>query len=177
MVCNFFEQSKLEKQTAAAASIAKETKETLQVVVQTIGSNSETVETLQALGSSTGIVNSKLSAALVHPVPIVAPQPGPGKPCLQSCRLYVSEQSLGLSKTLTKKLNCLFRDIGAPENPVPTRAICDLYDQVRHDAVALLSLQSTIAKKEKDLAALRAQTSNIIPHKGNFKMTLFQEII
>ena len=50
----------------------------------------------------------------------------------------------------------LLRELGAPEQPLPTRAVCDAYDGVRKDAVSLLSVHNAIQKKEKELAALRA---------------------
>ena len=44
-----------------------------------------------------------------------------------------------------------------PENPLPTRTVCDLVDIVRRDACVLLGLQTSLAEKEKELAALKSQ--------------------
>jgi DNA methyltransferase 1-associated protein 1 len=82
--------------------------------------------------------------------------PTAGKPCLQSTRLTVGDQSANLSRVLVKKMQSLLRELGAPEQPLPTRAVCDAYDGVRKDAVSLLSVHNAIQKKEKELAALRA---------------------
>jgi hypothetical protein len=42
-----------------------------------------------------------------------------------------------------------------PERPLPTKSICDLIDQIRHDAVALISLQNAIIKKEKEMGQVK----------------------
>lgn len=54
----------------------------------------------------------------------------PGRPGLQSSRLVYDDSSMGLSKTLMRKMSTLLKELGAPEQPVPTRAVCDMYDQV-----------------------------------------------
>ena len=112
-----------------------------------------------------------------------------GKPALQSSRLAAAEYTTAISKTLLKKVACLLTDLGAPVNPLPTARVCDLYDkvshmllylpgntvvmislcmclQVRRDAVGLLSLQSLIGKKEREIAALRA-AGQLGDDKGN----------
>jgi DNA methyltransferase 1-associated protein 1 len=83
--------------------------------------------------------------------------PAAGRPALQSTRLQNTEQATALSKNLLKKMTCLLKELGVPDAPLATRAVCDTYDNVRRDAVALLSLQSTIQKKERELATLKAQ--------------------
>ena len=35
-----------------------------------------------------------------------------------------------LSKTLVRKMHVILRELGLPEVLTPTRAVCDLYDQV-----------------------------------------------
>ena len=92
--------------------------------------------------------------------------PSAGKPCLQSTRLTSSDQSSGLSRVLLKKMNSLLRELGAPENPLPTRAVCDAYDGVKRDAVALLSLHNAIQKKEKEIATLKGLNYAEVGHKG-----------
>lgn len=85
----------------------------------------------------------------------------PGKPCLQSSRLIVEESSLGLSKILFKKMNTLLKEFNPPIAPLPTKAICDMYDNVRQDTVALLSLQNILLKKEKDLQDIYQRNPNL----------------
>jgi DNA methyltransferase 1-associated protein 1 len=81
----------------------------------------------------------------------------PGKPTLQSLRIPVPDQKTNISKTLLKKMTSLLRDLGVPEAPIATRASLDFLDSVRQSAVALLSIQSAIARKEKELGALQAK--------------------
>mmetsp|Transcript_22673 Transcript_22673/g.33138 ORF Transcript_22673/g.33138 Transcript_22673/m.33138 type:complete len:538 (+) Transcript_22673:120-1733(+) len=89
-------------------------------------------------------------------------KPSPGNPCLQSARLALhSEQNQkvlnpDMSKSFMKKLVLYLQEQGMPDRLLPTRAVCDLNDQVRRNAATLLSLQNTLAKKEKDLVTLRA---------------------
>jgi len=80
----------------------------------------------------------------------------------------MTEEAMGLSKTLSKKLTVLLHDLGAPPAPLPTKAVCDLYDQVKNSALALLSIQSAIQKREKEIAALRGgvQEGLFLPHSA-----------
>ena len=63
-------------------------------------------------------------------------------------------------------MNCLLREFGAPETPLPTRAVCDTYDDVKRDIVALLSLHNAIQRKEKEIATLRGLNNTDVLHKG-----------
>ena len=59
--------------------------------------------------------------------------PAPGKPCLQSTRLSapVDGGSVNLSKALLKKMQVMLKELlSVPDNMVPTKAVCDLHDQV-----------------------------------------------
>ena len=49
---------------------------------------------------------------------------------------------------------------------MPTRAVCDAYDGVKRDAVALLSLHNAIQKKEKEISTLRGLNPTDIVHRG-----------
>ena len=80
----------------------------------------------------------------------------PGRPCLQSTRLIVNENSLNLSKTLLSKMQVYLKELGMPINPLPTKAVCDAVDQVNQDTMALLSIHNAILKKEKEIATLRS---------------------
>jgi hypothetical protein len=50
-----------------------------------------------------------------------------------------------------KKVQLLLLEYDMPENPLPTRGVCDLVDIVRRDACALLGLQTTLTRKEKEV--------------------------
>lgn len=104
--------------------------------------------------------------------------PAPGRPCLQSSRLYsgtvpplnltgslaeygVTKQDAGLtgnnlSKKMINKMILYLRELEIPENPLPTKAVCDAVEQVKLSTVTLLSLHNLIARKEKELALLQA---------------------
>mmetsp|Transcript_16202 Transcript_16202/g.33836 ORF Transcript_16202/g.33836 Transcript_16202/m.33836 type:complete len:174 (-) Transcript_16202:95-616(-) len=78
-----------------------------------------------------------------------------GVPFRQSCRLEAPMEKPGLSKQLIEKMNMVLSECKVPERPIPTRTVCDLYDQLRRDVVTLLSLQKTASKIEADLQAMR----------------------
>lgn len=104
--------------------------------------------------------------------------PVPGKPALQSSRLYsgivppvnlvgavgdigITKLDLGpggasLSKKMMLKMVMYLRELDVPETPLATRAVCDLVDTVKQNTVTLLSLHNVIAKKEKELSQLLA---------------------
>ena len=63
-------------------------------------------------------------------------------------------------------MNSFLRELGAPENPLPTRAVCDTYDSVKRETVALLSLHNAIQKKEKEIATLRGLNHTDEVRKG-----------
>lgn len=94
------------------------------------------------------------------PATVTVVCPMPGLPVLQSARLIVNEAALNLPRHITQRVNTLLQDLGAPEHPLPTRVVCDLYDQVRQDAVALAALQTAINRRERELAVYRAVEKN-----------------
>lgn len=114
--------------------------------------------------------------------PAVFTGPAPGRPALQSSRLYsgivpsvnltgvvgdigITKLDLGpggasLSKKMMLKMSMYLRELDVPETPLPTRAVCDLVDSVKQNTVTLLSLHNVIAKKEKELAQLLAANAS-----------------
>ena len=79
-------------------------------------------------------------------LPLTVAQPAPGRPCLQSTRLLTLEKNISLSKSLLKKMSSYVREVLSiqPESLLPTRAVCDMFDQVRVRVRALnTSKQST----------------------------------
>jgi hypothetical protein len=108
------------------------------------------------------------------------PQLGPqrGRPCLQSTRLFsgvypaptdtpgggVTGGDSGapaLSKALLLKMNAYLRELEIPEAPLPTRAVCDLVDQIKLSTIALLTLQKTLARKPKEVADLSVSIASV----------------
>ena len=114
-----------------------------------------TAETKQVAAAAVANAMAYSSSPFTLPLP-PDHSPAPGKPCLQSTRLVGGDEQSGLSRVLLKKMQSLLKELGAPEAPLPTRAVCDAYDTVKKDAVTLLSLHNAIQRKEKELAALKA---------------------
>ena len=54
----------------------------------------------------------------------------------------------------------LLKELGVPERPMATRAVCDGIDNVRRLAVTLCSLHNSIHKKEKELTTARLAAAN-----------------
>lgn len=104
------------------------------------------------------IVGSTLNPSQV---PVMS-YPSAGKPCLQSTRLYTTDLGAGLSKNLFRKMNSYLTEVGLPERPMPSRAVCDLVDQIRLDTVTLMSLHNAISRKEKPPGHLSGTTSSVI---------------
>eukprot|EP01039_Chlorochromonas_danica_P003924 gene3922-4288_t len=107
-----------------------------------------------ALTDSRGL----LTATTTSPVAELYQGPQPGRPCLQSSRLYLTS-NLNLSKSLIGKMNSYLKEIGMPERPLATKTVCDLIDGIRKDTVALMSLTSLTVKKEKDLGSAKTNSA------------------
>jgi hypothetical protein len=138
--------------------------------------------TILAPPGAAGITEATAAASVAAgvPVPPAAPATGPvpGRPCLQSSRLYsgtvpplnltgslaeygVTKQDVGvsgatLSKKMLNKMAMYLRELEIPENPLPTKAVCDAVEQVKLSTVTLLSLHNLIARKEKEVAQILA---------------------
>ena len=91
------------------------------------------------------------------PEDVSIPAPQRSKPALQSSRLVVVEQTPGMSQSMSQKSNWLLRELGVPDYPIATRAVCDMLDSVRKDTVSLLALQDVIRKKENDLKRMQEE--------------------
>ena len=98
--------------------------------------------------------------------------PTPGKPCLQSTRLTLGDQNSGLSRVMLKKMQAILRELGAPEAPVSTRAVCDAYDGLKKDTVTLLSIQNALLTKDKELTTLKALNPSIAAANGGIQKKL-----
>lgn len=121
-----------------------------QALAQASGEHS----TIAQENEASKLLKGQQSVRIVHPAI--------NRPILQSSRLIVTESSLKLSKTYTKKLNSLLQDLGAPDHPLPTKTVCDLYDQVRQEGIMLIALNNEISKKEKQLNEIRSHQKNFL---------------
>ncbi len=88
--------------------------------------------------------------------------PSVGNPRLQSSRLVPLEFTQDIAKSLTKKMSLLLNELGMPENPLPTRAVCDLVDVIRKETATLLSIQNVLHKKEMEISHLKVATQTQI---------------
>lgn len=163
------EETKLREELKMIDSVLKTKKEK---VSKAAGADSRNAMRLAASESKQMAAAAMLNSASLNATSFALPVssdngPSAGKPGLQSTRLTSSDQSSGLSRVLLKKMNSFLRELGAPETPLPTRAVCDSYDGVKRDTVALLSLHNAIQKKEKELATLKGLNPTDVVHKGS----------
>lgn len=124
--------------------------------------------------SSTTVGQSSSSSSTA----VVEMGPARGRPCLQSSRLYstsyvplsietgshigTSNANSALSKRLVEKMNSYLRELDIPENPLPTRAVCDLVEAIKRKTVTLLSLHNMITKRRRDYERVKTQTQEVV---------------
>lgn len=153
---------KVEKATTAAAVAQKPTRSILFAL--------DTKPPSTAVGQSSS--SSSSSGAVVEI------GPARGRPCLQSSRLYstsymplaiesgshigTSNANPALSKRLVEKMNSYLRELEIPENPLPTRAVCDLVEAVKRKTVTLMSLHNTITKTRRDHERAKTQSQEVV---------------
>jgi len=108
----------------------------------------------------------RISCALIHPDPTVKPtkaiasitsssssssssveQPVVTRTRLRSELMVATQSSLEVSKPLVISMNALLKRHGAPEHPVASRAVAELYTRVRQEAKQMLMLQAELEKK------------------------------
>lgn len=105
-----------------------------------------------ALGPQHGLPalqSSRLFSGIVPPVTLTG---GVGE--IGVTRLDTGMNGAMLSKKMLQKMNMYLRELDIPENPLPTKAVCDLVEQVKHSTVTLLSLHNALGRKEKELQLL-----------------------
>lgn len=93
------------------------------------------------------------------------PDPKPGHPYLNSARLAVPAIPPKLQKGMLQKIKQLLLDVNLPARPMPTKCVCDLYDDLRRDMVELFTLQKMVKQKESQVEALR---SGADPNAGQY---------
>lgn len=116
--------------------------------------------------SSAAATNANPSTTNTSSVIVAKGQaPMPGKPALQSSRLYVvGQQPVG--KTVLAKMNSYLKELNIPERPMATKRVCDLVDSIRRDTQALVALHNQIKKKEKDLLQAKGGSFKSISGSG-----------
>jgi len=90
-----------------------------------------------------------------------APTPTAGTPYLQSGRIGHPGPDCGISKSILKRMDQVLKEMGIKERPLPTKRVCDLYDNVRRDMVALLTLQKIMLKTEAEVVSKRLKLDKL----------------
>lgn len=142
--------------TKTAGTVANESSDA--TAVSSSGANSSQATKLgQYLTDGKLLLDASISnpidasdPALVAAAAMRKDAPQPGKPALQSGRLYLSA-SQPIGKTTFAKMNNYLRELNIPEHPVATKRVCDLIDAIRRDTQALIAVQNQVKKKEKDV--------------------------
>ncbi len=92
-----------------------------------------------------------------------SPVPMPQTPYLQSGRLAppAAGGSVGLNKSMLARMQQVLLELKIPARPLPTKRVCDVYDQVRKDILILITLQKLVMQKEGTLHAKRVKLSKL----------------
>jgi DNA methyltransferase 1-associated protein 1 len=92
-----------------------------------------------------------------------APVPMPQNPYLQSGRLAppAAGGSVGLNKSMLTRMQQVLTELKIPARPLPTKRVCDVYDQVRKDILTLITLQKLVMQKEGTLHAKRVKLAKL----------------
>lgn len=92
-----------------------------------------------------------------------APVPMPQNPYLQSGRLAppAAGGSVGLNKSMLTRMQQVLTELKIPARPLPTKRVCDVYDQVRKDILTLITLQKLVMQKEGTLHAKRVKLARL----------------
>eukprot|EP00934_Nitzschia_sp_Nitz4_P009065 Nitzschia sp. Nitz4//scaffold221_size33835//20656//22503//NITZ4_007853-RA/size33835-processed-gene-0.14-mRNA-1//1//CDS//3329542563//9055//frame0 len=93
-----------------------------------------------------------------------APVPMPHNPYLQSGRLVPPAAGGGVNKTLLTRMQQFLTELKVPDRPLPTKKVCDLYDDVRKDTMMLITLQKAILQREGTLQAKRTKLAKLGGH-------------
>ncbi len=100
------------------------------------------------------------------------PVPTPGTPYLQSARLTMPRK---INKTSLKHLNLLLEELKVPTTTtnqiVPTKRICDTYDKVRQQGLALLILQKLAIQKETQVGQRQMKVQKLQQQLSSYQMT------
>ena len=74
---------------------------------------------------------------------------------LRSARLSTQPSADGLGKTLAGKIVDVMAELGVPERPLPTEAVCAAYDALRRSVIKMIAARRIVRDKENELRAIR----------------------
>jgi DNA methyltransferase 1-associated protein 1 len=111
---------------------------------------SRSVSPVPGGGTAMGETLAQSPAFLDQALASTAPTPTPGFPYLQSGRLAqpATGGPSGINKSLLNRMETVLAEMKVPPRPIPTKRVCDLYDNVRKDTLTLLVLQKNLLQKE-----------------------------
>jgi DNA methyltransferase 1-associated protein 1 len=120
--------------------------------IQFVGSSGGSPKESVAVDPNTlpAILDKAFSTTASTAEPIVVA----GTPYLQSCRLLPPGIGDGttINQALLSRMNTVLDELNIPQDPIPTKRVCDVYDTLRKDILTLLILQKEVLKKEGILA-------------------------
>ena len=87
-----------------------------------------------------------------------APVPKSGTPYMQS---GLSRGSAGINKSLLKRMEIVLKELHVPDEPLPTKRVCDMYDSVRKDTITLIALEKICLKREQEVQGRRTRLSKL----------------
>ena len=92
-----------------------------------------------------------------------APVPKSGTPYMQSGRLENPEAggSAGINKALLKRMEVVLKELHVPDEPLPTKRVCDMHDSVRKDTITLIALEKICLRREQEVQGRRARLSKL----------------
>ena len=90
-----------------------------------------------------GSVTTHLASAL--PLLVDAPV------YLRSVRLEAesTDASCSIDLKMLQKMHMVLQELGVPARPIPTKRVCDAYDQIRRDILAILAAKKHVLPKHR----------------------------
>lgn len=92
-------------------------------------------------------------------VPLGTPIPTPGVPYLQSGRIGPPR---GIPRTTLRKVDAVLEELGVTKSPLPTKRSCDVYDNARGGALALVALRGEVRRRDSELNRLRTRLTRVL---------------
>ena len=92
---------------------------------------------------------------------------------LRSSRFESRPSSLGLGRRQTDKINKVMDELKVPDTPVATKAVCDVYDELKRNVLVLLTLEQDLAKLRKKKGI---QPPVVVQHGGGKDMNVVKRM-
>ena len=121
----------------------------------TVGTSSVRAATTHASAAGRGALGSvttRLPAANFGPLLVDAPI------YLRSVRLESesTEATFSVNTKMLQKMHMVLQELGVPARPIPTKRVCDAYDQIRRDILTILAAKKHVLPKHRAKAQANA---------------------